>query len=58
MTVTVDRDRLVEWASRAIATPSFTGSEGAMAELMAETFEEMSLHVQWQQVEDERVRPR
>ena len=38
MTVVVDRDRLVEWASRAIATPSFTGSEGAMAGLMAETY--------------------
>ena len=53
--MTVDRDRLVEWASRAIATPSFTGSEGAMAELMAETFEEMGLHPQWQQVEDGRA---
>jgi len=53
--VTVDRDRLVEWASRAIATPSFTGSEGAMAELMAETFEEMGLQTQWQQVEDGRA---
>ncbi len=53
--IAVDRDRLVEWASRAIATPSFTGSEGAMAELMSATFEEMGLHVQWQQVEDARA---
>ncbi|HEU5212652.1 MAG TPA: M20/M25/M40 family metallo-hydrolase [Gaiellaceae bacterium] len=53
--MTVDRDRLVEWASRAIATPSFTGSESAMAELMAETFEEMGLQTQWQQVEDGRA---
>src|ERR1700756_2732724 len=53
--IQIDRDRLVDWASRAIAVPSFTGSEGAMAELMAETFEEMGLHVQWQQVEDGRA---
>jgi acetylornithine deacetylase/succinyl-diaminopimelate desuccinylase-like protein len=51
----IDRDRLVEWASRAIATPSFTGSEQAMAELMAQTFGEMGLRVQWQQVEDGRA---
>jgi acetylornithine deacetylase len=51
----VERERLVEWASRAIATPSFTGSEQAMAELMAETLGEMGLHVQWQQVEDGRA---
>jgi acetylornithine deacetylase/succinyl-diaminopimelate desuccinylase-like protein len=55
VSVAIDRDRLVDWASKAIATPSFTGSEGAMAELMAETFEGMGLHVQWQQVEDERA---
>jgi acetylornithine deacetylase len=53
--ISVDRDRLVDWVSRAIATPSFTGSEGAMAELMSATFEEMGLHVQWQQVEDGRA---
>ncbi len=53
--IAVDRDRLVEWASRAIATPSFTGDEEAMAGLMAETFEEMGLHVQWQQVEEGRA---
>ena len=51
----MERERLVEWASRAIATPSFTGSEQAMAELMAETLGEMGLHVQWQQVEDGRA---
>jgi acetylornithine deacetylase/succinyl-diaminopimelate desuccinylase-like protein len=55
VSVTINRDRLVEWASRAIATPSFTGSEGAMAEMMVATFEEMGLHVQWQQVEDGRA---
>ncbi|MDE3024972.1 MAG: M20/M25/M40 family metallo-hydrolase [Acidobacteriota bacterium] len=51
----VDRDRLVEWASRAIGTPSFTGDEQAMAELMAQTLDAMGLHVQWQQVEDGRA---
>ena len=53
--VQVDRDRLVEWASRAIETPSFTGSEQAMAELMAETFGVLGLRVQWQQVEEGRA---
>jgi acetylornithine deacetylase len=53
--ISIDRDRLVEWASRAIATPSFTGSEEAMAALMAETFASMGLRVQWQQVEDGRA---
>ena len=52
--VHVDRERLVDWASRAIATPSFTGSEQAMAELMRETLLDLGLHVQWQQVEDGR----
>ncbi len=55
MTLAVDRDRLVEWASQAIGTPSFTGSEEAMAELMRETFLDMGLSVQWQQVEDGRA---
>jgi len=53
--VQIDRDRLVAWASEAINVPSFTGDEQAMAELMRETFEEMGLHVQWQQVEDGRA---
>ena len=51
----VDRERLVEWASRAIAIPSFTGSEQAMAEFMADTFRELGLTVQWQQVEEGRA---
>ena len=55
MTVAIDRDRLVEWASRAIETPSFTGSEQALAELVAQTFADMGLQVQWQQVEDGRA---
>ena len=54
-TFAIDRDRLVEWAGRAIDTPSFTGDEQAMAELMRETFLEMGLSVQWQQVEDGRA---
>src|SRR5919204_1723644 len=49
--MSVDRDRLVDWASRAIAIPSFTGSEEAMAVFMADTFRELGLAVQWQQVE-------
>jgi len=53
--IRIDQDRLVEWASQAIGTPSFTGSEEAMAELMRETFLDMGLHVQWQQVEDGRA---
>ena len=53
--ISIDRDRLVEWASRAIGTPSFTGSEEAMARLMAVTFGEMGLKVQWQQVENGRA---
>ena len=53
--MTVDRDRLVEWALRAVSTPSFTGSEEAMARLMEETFRGMGLQVQWQQVEDGRA---
>jgi acetylornithine deacetylase len=51
----IDEERLVEWASRAIAVPSFTGDEQAMAELMRGTFEDMGLQVQWQQVEDARA---
>ncbi len=35
--------------------PSFTGSEQAMAELMADTFTGMGLQVQWQQVEEGRA---
>jgi acetylornithine deacetylase len=53
--VNIDRDRLVEWASRAISIPSFTGSEEAMAAFMAEAFRELGLAVQWQQVEEGRA---
>jgi acetylornithine deacetylase len=55
VTIEIDRDRLVEWASRAIETPSFTGSEQALAELVAQTFADLGLRVQWQQIEDGRA---
>jgi acetylornithine deacetylase len=55
MSVSIDRDRLVDWASEAIGIPSFTGSEEAMAVFMADTFEELGLQTQWQQVEEGRA---
>jgi acetylornithine deacetylase/succinyl-diaminopimelate desuccinylase-like protein len=55
MGLTIDRERLVDWASRAISIPSFTGSEEEMAELMGETFSKLGLAVQWQQVEEGRA---
>ena len=54
-TVTVDRDRLVDTASRMIGVHSFTGDEEGMARLMVELFEARGLHVQWQQVEESRA---
>ena len=51
----VDRDRLVDTASRMIGVHSFTGDEEGMARLMVELFEEMGLQVQWQQVEEGRA---
>ena len=51
----VNRDRLVETASRMIDVHSFTGEEQGMAELMVELYGELGLHVQWQQVEDGRA---
>lgn len=53
--VAIDRERLLDWASTAVNTPSFTGAEQAMAELMAGTYRDMGLRVQWQQVEDGRA---
>jgi acetylornithine deacetylase len=47
----IDRDRLVETASRLIGVPSFTGDEENLARLMVELYEERGLRVQWQQVE-------
>ena len=55
MALGIDRDRLVDWASKAISIPSFTGSEEEMARFVAQTFEELALQVQWQQVEQGRA---
>jgi acetylornithine deacetylase len=55
VTIQIDRDRLVDFASRAIGTPSFTGDEEAMADLMRTEFADMGLTVQWQQVEEGRA---
>jgi acetylornithine deacetylase/succinyl-diaminopimelate desuccinylase-like protein len=51
----INRDRLVEWASKAISIPSFTGSEEEMARFVERTFRELGLQVQWQQVEEGRA---
>jgi acetylornithine deacetylase len=53
--VSVDRDRLVETASRLVNVPSFTGDEEPAARLMVELFESLGLQVQWQQVEEGRA---
>jgi acetylornithine deacetylase/succinyl-diaminopimelate desuccinylase-like protein len=53
--VHIDRDRLVETASRMIGVHSFTGDEQGMANLMVELYDGLGLHVQWQQVEDGRA---
>ena len=53
--VAIDRDRLVDTASRMVGVPSFTGSEQAMAELMLVLYDELGLRSQWQQVEDGRA---
>ena len=53
--VAIDRDRLVETASRMIGVHSFTGDEEGMARLMAGLCEEAGLGVHWQQVEEGRA---
>jgi acetylornithine deacetylase len=55
VTVRVDRERLVETASSLVDVWSFTGDEERMAHRMAELLEELGLHVQWQQVEENRA---
>jgi acetylornithine deacetylase/succinyl-diaminopimelate desuccinylase-like protein len=55
VTVRIDRDRLVETASRMIDVHSFTGDEQRMGELMRDVLDSMGLHVQWQQVEENRA---
>ena len=51
----IDAERLVETASSLVNVPSFTGDEQRMAELMAAIYDGMGLHVQRQQVEDNRA---
>jgi acetylornithine deacetylase/succinyl-diaminopimelate desuccinylase-like protein len=51
----IDERRLVDFALAAVSTPSFTGSEAPMAELMRAAFDDLGLEVQWQQVEDGRA---
>jgi acetylornithine deacetylase len=53
--VIVDRERLVETATRLVNVPSFTGDEEPAARLMVEVFESLGLQVQWQQVEEGRA---
>jgi acetylornithine deacetylase len=53
--VRIDERRLVELALRVVSTPSFTGSEQALAELLGAELERLGLAVQWQQVEDGRA---
>jgi acetylornithine deacetylase/succinyl-diaminopimelate desuccinylase-like protein len=51
----IDRERLVETATRLVNVPSFTGDEEPAARLMAELFDSLGLQVQWQQVEEGRA---
>jgi acetylornithine deacetylase len=53
--VKVDRDRLVDTATRMINVHSFTGDEQRMAELMTRLYDGMGLQTQWQQVEENRA---
>jgi acetylornithine deacetylase/succinyl-diaminopimelate desuccinylase-like protein len=51
----IQERRLVELALRLVATPSFTGSEEAAAQVMARELGELGLQVMWQQVEENRA---
>jgi acetylornithine deacetylase/succinyl-diaminopimelate desuccinylase-like protein len=53
--IQVDRDRLVATASSLVDVWSFTGNEEGLARRMVELYEELGLHVQWQQVEEGRA---
>src|SRR5215472_2445500 len=53
--VKIDRDRLVETATRLVNVPSFTGDEEPAAELMRDELDGAGLRTQWQQVEDGRA---
>jgi acetylornithine deacetylase len=50
----VDEQRLVDTACAYVSTPSPTGSEQAMAEVVQAAFEDAGLRVTWQEVEDGR----
>jgi acetylornithine deacetylase len=51
----VERERLVDTASRLVNVHSFTGDEQRLAELMLSLYDAMGLQVQRQQVEDNRA---
>jgi acetylornithine deacetylase/succinyl-diaminopimelate desuccinylase-like protein len=53
--IRIDRRELVDLAIRTVSTPSFTGSEQAMAELMHDELLRTEMRVQWQQVEEGRA---
>jgi len=53
--VKIDRERLVDSASRLVNVPSFTGDEEPAARVMVELYESLGLQVQWQQVEEGRA---
>jgi acetylornithine deacetylase/succinyl-diaminopimelate desuccinylase-like protein len=55
VTIQIDERRLVELTLRLVSTPSFTGSEQDVAELMRDELDGLGLQVQWQQVEDGRA---
>ena len=55
MNVRIDRGELVDLATRFVSTPSYTGSEQALAELIHEELLRSDMRVQWQQVEDGRA---
>jgi acetylornithine deacetylase len=50
----INEERLVRTACRYVSTPSPTGSEQAMAEVVKAEFEDTGLPVTWQEVEDGR----
>jgi len=51
----IDRERLVDTASRLVNVHSFTGDEQRLAELMVSLYDALGLQVQRQQVEDNRA---
>ncbi len=55
MAVRINKNRLVETASALVDIHSFTGDEQRCAEHVASVLDGMGLHVQWQQVEDNRA---